>query len=284
MSELGFLGLGTMGSAMALRLVDAGHTVRVWNRSAEGADALVAAGAVRVATPADALAAPVSFSMLANDDACDAVFTADAVTAGALHVNMATISAAAAVRLAELFASRGGRYLAAPVLGRPPVAAAGKLNIIAGGHADALAQARPFLELLGQRIWPVGDEPRTANVVKIAVNYNILHALLAIGESVALVERHGVEPEAFAELLTSTLFGGMSYTAYADIIAQRRYLPAGFTAELGLKDLGLAEEAAREAHLTLPTAPVLRSLYGEAVADPALRESDWAVIAELLRR
>lgn len=286
MAELGFLGLGSMGSAMARRLVDAGHTVRVWNRSPEAADELVEAGAVLATSPAEAMAAGISFSMLANDTATDAVLSPDALAAGAggVHVNMASISSALAEVLTARAADAGLDYLASPVLGRPPVAAAGQLNLIVGGDGAVLERVTPYLEILGKRIWKVGAEPRTANVVKIAVNYNIIHAMQAIGESVALVERHGVEAPAFTELLSETLFGGVVYTGYGDIIAQRRYAPAGFTLELGLKDLGLAEDAAAERDLELPSAPVLRDMFETALADPTMDGYDWAAIAEVPRR
>lgn len=286
MTDLGFLGLGSMGTGMARRLIDAGHTVRVWNRSPEAADELVAAGAVRAESAAHALGAGVSFSMLANDEAADAVLSPEnlASAAGGVHVNMASISSALADRLTARASDAGVAYLASPVLGRPPVAAAGQLNLIVGGDDATLERVRPYLELLGKRIWTVGAEPSTANVVKIAVNYDIIHAMQAIGESVALVERYGVEPSAFTELLSETLFGGVVYTGYGSIIAERRYDPAGFTLALGRKDLGLAVDAAAERDLTLPSAAVLAEMFDTALADPGMDGFDWAAIAEVSRR
>jgi len=284
MAELGFLGLGTMGAGMARRLVDAGHTVTVWNRSPEAASDLVAAGAVLASSPAEALGAGISFSMLANDAAADAVLSPSnlAAAAGGVHVNMATISSALADTLAARALDAGVAYLAAPVLGRPSVAAEGQLNILIGGDAATLARVEEYLLLLGKRLWPVGTEPRTANVVKIAVNYDIIHALQAIGESVALVEAHGVDAGDFTELLSSTLFGGAVYTGYGDIIAHRKYLPAGLTVELGLKDLSLAEAAAAERDLPLASAPLLRDAFELAIAETP--GYDWAAIAEVSRR
>lgn len=286
MSELGFLGLGTMGAGMARRLVDAGHEVRVWNRSPEAAAPLVEAGATLAGDPAEALAAPVSFSMLANDEAAEAVLDARAVATarGNTHVNMASISAAAADRLESRFEAAGVTYLAAPVLGRPAVAAAGKLNILAAGPSSAIEAVTPYLELLGTRVWRIGDRPRMANVVKIAVNYNIIHAIQALGESVAIVERHGIEPSEFVELLTSTLFDGVAYSVYGTEIVQQSYDPPGFTLALGLKDLGLVEEVAVERGVTLPTAPAIRAVFETALADPEIGGYDWGAIAEVMRR
>ncbi len=283
--EIGFLGLGTMGSAIAGRLVGGGHDVAVWNRSPGAAEPLVSQGAVQVNTAREALACPLSFSMLANDEAADATLSAEALEgeAGRVHVNMATISGSLASRLAERARAAGVIYVAAPVLGRPPVAAAGKLNILVAGPPDVVASLEPYLGLLGVRTWNMGPNPASANVVKIAVNYDIIHALEAIGESVALVERYGVDAGDFVELLGSTLFGGVVYPGYGKIIADRSYRPAGFTVELGLKDLSLAEEAAAEAGLPLPTSAALREVFERALADPNLAGADWSAIAEISR-
>lgn len=286
MTDLGFLGLGTMGAAIARRLVEAGHTVHVWNRSPGAVDELVAAGAVAAPTAADAIAQPVSFSMLANDEAALAVLDAGALSGapGRIHVNMATLSPDAVDRLEGIAREAGVGYVAAPVLGRSTLAAEGKLNIMAAGDPATVASVEPYLALLGVRVWNFGERPRMANVVKAAVNYNIIHAIQALGESIALVEAHGVDGQEFVDLLTSSLFGGIVYTVYGGNIAQRRHTPPGFTMSLGLKDLGLAEEVAAEGGVVLPTAPVLRSLFEQALATDDLKEVDWGGMAEVTLR
>jgi 3-hydroxyisobutyrate dehydrogenase-like beta-hydroxyacid dehydrogenase len=283
---LGFLGLGSMGSGMARRLIGAGHTVQVWNRSPEPVTELVEAGAVRAETPEQALAAPVSFSMLANDAAADAVLGGDAArtVAGGIHVNMASISPDAADRIAARFREAGAAYVAAPVLGRPDVAAAGKLNILAAGAPASVDAVLPYLEVLGAKVWRLGETPSMANGVKVSVNYNIIHALQALGESVAMVERQGVDPKLFVELLTSSLFGGVVYSGYGSRIANDDYQLPGFSMELGRKDLGLAEDVAKAAGVTLATMPALTAVFERALADPELAAYDWAAIAEVSRR
>ena len=285
MAEIGFIGLGTMGSAMARNLVDAGHTVRVWNRNPDAAVPLLEAGAVRADSAAHALDSGIAFSMLSNDAAADAVFSEDALrgVAGSLHVNMASISPVAARTLADRHAEAGVGYVAAPVLGRPPVAVAGQLNILAAGAEADIDRLKPYFDVIGARTWRIGTEPAQANLVKIAVNFNIIHAIEALGESISIVEHHGIDAAGFAELLTSTLFGGMSYTAYADIIVNRRYEPAGFSTVLGLKDLGLAETAAEQVGVTLPTAAALRRVFEQTRAKPGGDKLDWAAIAEISR-
>ena len=286
MAQLGFLGLGTMGREMARRLIDAGHDIVVWNRSADAVAPLVEAGARAASSPAEALAAAISFSMLANDDAADVVLSAEnlAGAPGRLHVAMASLSPAAAARLSARHAEAGVAYLAAPVLGRFTVAAAGELNIIAAGAAADLERAAPYFDILGKRVWTVGTEPRIANVVKAAVNYDIIHAFQAIAESVALVEANDVDAGLFTELLSSTLFPGPVYTGYGAMIAERRYTPPGFTMTLGAKDLGLAEAIAADAGIVLPSAPVLRRAFDAALASEDLKDADWSGVAEITRQ
>lgn len=283
---VGFLGLGGMGSAMAGRLLETGHDVVAWNRSPDAVAAMVERGATAAATAAEALAQPVSMSMLANDQAADAVLSVENIgtAPGRIHVNTASISPRLAARLQERFEAAGVRYVGSPVLGRPPVAAAGKLNILAAGAPADVEAVLPVLESLSARVWRLGERPPMANVVKVAVNYNIIHALEAIGESVAMVERQGIPAAEFTELLSSTLFGGVVYQGYGQIIASQSYIPAGFAMELGLKDLALAEEVAADAAVTLPTAPALRAVFERALHDPELGEADWAAIAEISRR
>jgi 3-hydroxyisobutyrate dehydrogenase-like beta-hydroxyacid dehydrogenase len=286
MTSIGFLGLGSMGSALAHRLVAAGHDVVVWNRSPERAREHVAAGARLAADPGEALARDVSFSMLADDDAALAVLDAASVAhaAGGIHVNTASISPAAADTLQERFAAAGARYVAAPVLGRPSVAAEGRLNILAGGDEATVTEVTPLLEVLGTRVWRMGETPSTANAVKIAVNYNIIHAIQAIGESLALVEARGVSGAQFVDLLTSTLFDGVVYRGYGREIVDGAYDPPGFEIGLGFKDLRLAEEIAADRGVRLPTVAALRAVFERALADPELAHYDWGAAAEVTRR
>jgi 3-hydroxyisobutyrate dehydrogenase-like beta-hydroxyacid dehydrogenase len=286
MTVLGFLGLGSMGSGMARNLVDAGHTVRVWNRSPEPVDELVAAGAERAERPSDALAADVSFSMLANDVAVESVLDDDAVAAasGRTHVLMASISPSLAERMSQRFVDAGATYVAAPVLGRPAVAAAGKLNIMAAGPTSAIDAVEPYLAAMGSRVWRLGERPSVANAVKAAVNYNIIHAMQALGESIAMTERQGVEPELFVDLLTSTLFGGVVYEGYGGLIARGAYTPPGFHIALGRKDLVLAEEVADATGVRPATMAALFEVFDRALTDPELKDADWSAIAEVSRR
>jgi 3-hydroxyisobutyrate dehydrogenase-like beta-hydroxyacid dehydrogenase len=285
--RIGFIGLGTMGTAMALRLAQAGYEIRVWNRSPGKDEELVAAGALRSESVAAVFSeSDIVLSMLSNDAAAAAAFTGAALAnaSGTLHVNMATISMEMSRTLQQRHAAAGAGYIAAPVLGRPNVAAAGQLNIVAAGPEELIDTAAPVLAHLGKQVWRVGEDPAQANLVKIGVNYNLIHALQALGESLSLVEHGGVDSQTFVDILTDAAFTGSAYVGYGGLIAQRAYRPAAFSVELGLKDLSLAESAADEVGAALPTAPVIRDIFSETLADPDLADGDWSVIAEVIRR
>ena len=286
-TRIGFIGLGTMGSAMAQRLVAAGYEVRVWNRSPGKAGELTAAGALECDTAAAVFSgSEIVCSMLANDAAADAAFDATTLAAasGRLHVNMATVSLEMSRELDRRHAAAGAGYIAAPVLGRPNVAAAGQLNIVAAGSAALIDRAEPVLAHLGKRVWRVGEDPAQANLVKIGVNYTLIHALQALGESLSLVEHGGVDSQAFVDILTDAAFTGSAYVGYGGLIAQRDYRPAAFSVELGLKDLSLAQAAGAELGASLPTAGIMRDMFDEALADRDLADGDWSIIAEVIRR
>lgn len=285
--RIGFIGLGTMGSAMAKRLVRAGIETHVWNRSKGKAQPLCDAGAHEAESVAEIFReCEIVLSMLSNDSACQQAFSNEnlAGAGGKIHVNMATVGIDTSRDLAERHAEQGVRYIAAPVLGRPDVAAEGKLNIVAAGATEDIDAAEPILAHLGKQIWRVGDRPEQASLVKIGVNYNLIHALQALGESVSLVEHGGIEAQTFVDILTDVAFAGSAYIGYGGVIAQKKYFPSGFGLELGLKDLGLAEHAAEELGAVLPTASVMRRMFDEALEDTELQSGDWSIIAEVIRR
>ena len=282
--EIGFIGLGRMGQAIAGNLLRAGHALSVWNRSPAAAQALVAGGARLAGEPAATAGGEVLLSMLADDEAHRRVLIDGGVFAaaapGLIYVNLATVSVALARELAALAGARGLTYLAAPVFGRPEAAQAAKLNIVVAGDAAALTRIESLLLAIGERIWPVGLVPENANVVKLAGNFMIASALETMGEAAALVRAHGIRSAEFLEILTSTLFAGPVYQNYGRLIAAQRYQPAGFTVTLGLKDVRLALEAAEGARVPMPFAGVLRDHFLEALAAGA-GEQDWSALAEV---
>jgi len=284
--DIGFIGLGEMGARMVENMLKAGHQVRVWNRSPERAEALAAAGAKVVASPAEAFAGDAVFSMLADDAAVRAVISGpllEHAPRGLIHVNMATISVALAEELAHAHASRGLNYVAAPVLGRPDVAAAGKLTIVAGGLAEAIDRVQPVFDVIGQKTWRIGSLPQQANVMKLAANFMLAAAVETLGEAATLVTGHGVAMQDFLDVITSGLFPGPVYQGYGKMIAERRYEPALFKARLGLKDIRLALAAADAVTTPLPVASVVRDSLIDAIAHGD-GEKDFAVLGQVSAR
>ena len=286
--DIGFIGLGDMGSAIAANLLKAGHTVRVWNRSPQAAAKLAALGATVADSAAHAFAGDAVFSMLADDNALRAVLLDSGVLAGAapglVHVNLATISVALAEQLATLHAQHGVDYVAAPVLGRPDVAAAAKLNIVAGGTDRAIDRVLPLLDAIGQKTWRAGPRPQDANLLKVAVNFMLASAIETTGEAAALVSGYGIDPAVLIELISNTLFPGPVYAGYGKMIAEQRYEPALFKARLGLKDVSLALAAAEAVATPLPVASVVRDNLIDVVAHGDGDKDFAALGAVALRR
>ena len=284
--KVGFLGLGTMGKVMAANLVKAGHAVTVWNRSPGPSAELAALGAKVATTPADAFRGEAAISMLADDAATNAVITDDllaSVAPGFVHVNMATISVAAAKSLSERLGVRGLHYVAAPVFGRAEAAAAAKLNIVAGGADEAIARVQPLFDAVGQKTWRAGPDPAHANLVKISGNFMLAATIEMLSEAFALAEKGGVDPKVFAEIMTSTLFAAPAFKVYSDLINTRRFEPAGFKMPLGLKDIGLALEAGHASQTPLPMASLVRDHLLEGLA-AGHAEKDWSALSVIVRR
>ena len=284
--DIGFIGLGEMGAAMVANLLKAGHAVRVWNRTPAKAQALAAAGARVVASPAEAFAGDAVISMLADDAALREVIDAALLMhapRGLVHVNMATISVELAGTLAREHAEFGLHYVAAPVLGRPDAAAAAKLTIIAAGAAEAIDRVQPLFDAIGQKTWRIGALPQQANVMKLAANFMLAAAVEALGEAAALLGGHGVAMRDFLDVITGGPFPGPVYAGYGGMIAEDRYEPALFKARLGLKDVRLALAAADAVATPLPVASVLRDSLLEAVAHGD-GERDFAVLGKVAAR
>jgi len=281
--KVGFIGLGQMGSAMAANLIKAGHEVTVWNRSPDKMAALAEQGAVAAECPIDAALGDVVMTMLAEDRAVEAVvFGEGGIGQGAaLHIGHSTISVALADRLTTE-AGPGG-YVSAPVFGRPPAAAAGKLFVVAAGESAALARSEPLFTAVGQRLFRVGDRPASANLVKLSGNFMIMAAVEAMAEAMTLAEKGGVDRRTLLDVLTGTLFNAPVYQTYGEILVEDRFRPAGFTAPLGLKDMTLADAAATAYAAPMPLLGIVRDHLRSVIATEG-EDIDWAGAALAVRR
>ena len=275
-----------MGTAMAHRLLHQGFDLDIWNRSPKEMGDLLDKGARKVELR-DALQNDFVLSILSNDVAALAVFSEDNLAlakTGVIHINMSTLSPTASQELALRHQKHSVGYVAAPVVGRPIAITNGKLLMVVAGSEKDVQKSKIVFEKVSAQHWNVGEEHSKASLVKLGVNYNLIHALQAIGESVALVEAGGVDPSTFIEILTHTAFTGAAYAGYGPMIVNRNYSPAGFSMALGLKDVKLIEDAATQLGLALPVAPVLKNQFEAALKDPELKDLDWSAIAELTRQ
>jgi len=269
--EIGFIGLGQMGAAMARNLLKAGHSLTVNNRTRAKAEALAADGAAIADTPADAARHPVVIVMPADDHALSEIAEGDngvlaALQPGGILVNMSTVSLAITRRLAEACAGSGRQFLAAPVFGRPDAAAAAKLFIAAAGPAEAFERLKPAFDAIGQQTAYFGDDPVHAAAVKISGNFMLQSAIEAMAEAFALVRRHGVDPAHYLDFITGTVFTAPFYKGYGGAIAEKRFTPPGFTLPLALKDTRLAIAAAEEVGAPMPLADLIRDRFLIAIS------------------
>lgn len=283
--NVGFIGLGKMGRGMAQNLVNAGHTVTVWNRTAGRADDLQKLGAQIAGSPAEAARTGIVITMLADDAAVESIVFGEngilkALPAGGLHISASTISVALSERLAAAHAAAHQSYVSAPVFGRPEAAAAKKLFVVAAGAGADLARSQPIFDAIGQRTFIAGAEPQAANTIKVLGNFLIATTIESFGEAFALARKSGIAPEKFLEILTGTIFTAPLHQGYGGIIAREAYEPAGFAAVLGLKDARLVLQAADAAGVPLPIASVVRDRFLSAVGR-GHGEKDWSVIAKL---
>jgi 3-hydroxyisobutyrate dehydrogenase-like beta-hydroxyacid dehydrogenase len=279
--KIAFLGLGKMGSHMARRLVEAGHEVTVWNRSAAATKPLAALGAVTATSAAEAArSCDAVLTMLFDDAAHEAVLLGeggvlDALRPGSVHVSLSTISVALSERLTAEHARRGQPFVAAPVFGRPSVAADGRLWIVVAGAEDVIARVRPLLEALSRGISVIGPEPRQAHALKLGGNFMISAMIHALGEAFVYAEGQGIAAQTFLETVNSALFQSPFYAAYGNVMLNPPPQP-GATIELGAKDLRLLREAASARHTGLSLADNLAEVFAQA-RQAGLENEDWAV-------
>jgi 3-hydroxyisobutyrate dehydrogenase-like beta-hydroxyacid dehydrogenase len=284
--EIGFIGLGNMGQPMVMNLLKAGYQVKVYNRTAEKAKDLVAAGASQVNSIGDVLTpGGIIVTMVSNDQALEEIVLGPEgfggkLGTGGIHLSMSTVAPETSRRLASYHQQHGSYYVASPVFGRPEAAAAQKLNILSSGPTEAKEKVRPVQEALGQRVFDISDEPGAANVIKLGGNFMIMAAMEAMAESFNLAEKNGISRELAQEVYSSTLFNCTVYQGYGQAIAKKVFEPAGFQLALGLKDCNLVLEEANDTKTPMPLANLVHNRLLASVAK-GRGDQDWSALARL---
>jgi 3-hydroxyisobutyrate dehydrogenase-like beta-hydroxyacid dehydrogenase len=283
MGEIGFIGLGRMGTAMAANLAAAGRPVIAYVRRPGQISQLEKIGLRPTTDIGDLLDCEVVISMLPDDDAVrEIVFghgsdgLAGGLMPGAIHLSMSTISTAAASLLAGEHARLGQGYVGAPVFGNPDAAKSRQLFIVAAGIPANVTRCQPIFDSLGQRTFVVGADPQEANLVKLLGNMMSATALEMLGEAVAVLRKRGLDPQPFVDIMTSTMFGGRAHKIYGDKIARQMYAP-GFLLPLVLKDVRLALAEADKAGAPMPSVNVVRDRLITGIAR-GYGELDWTAL------
>ena len=287
MANVGFVGLGVMGSRMAKRLLDAGHQVHGWNRTKEKAAWLVEAGLRLEDTPrAVAASTDVTFTMLTDTKALRAVTQGDdgilaGLGPGKIYVDMSTVSPAASREVAAEVASRGASMLDAPVSGSVITLEEGKLSVMVGGDEGTVARVEPILLDIGRKVTRVGGNGQ-AVLMKIATNLSLAVQMLAFSEGVLLAEKGGIARETAVEVLLNSVIAS-PMVKYRGPFVLGMPEEAWFDVNMMQKDMLLALEMGRELDVPLPTTAVTNELL-TASRGIGLEEEDFAIVFETLSR
>jgi 3-hydroxyisobutyrate dehydrogenase-like beta-hydroxyacid dehydrogenase len=285
MMQVGFIGLGRMGRGMAERILGGGHNLAVYDAVSAATAPLAAAGARAASSIADVCAgSEVVVTMLVEDAAVVDVATrpgglCESLPQGSIHLAMGTYGVAAIRALASAHASAGQILVAAPVLGRPDLAASGQLGIVAGGPGEAVQRCAPLLALMGRKTFEAGALPESATAIKLANNMLLGCAMVAMAEGFSLVRGYDVPPATFYDILAQGLFSNSpAYTGYGKTMVDESWDRAGSPLTVGLKDANLIVAAADIARVPMPSLNVYRDRLLGAVAHGD-GDKDQAVLA-----
>ena len=283
--NIGFIGLGSLGTPIALNLIESGHALHVYNRTVSKTEPLAAKSAVVCKSIAElAQKCSIVFTIVSDDAAIEAVCEAadgllKNLAKDSIHVSMSTILPATAKKLALLHQQHQQHYLASPVFGRPDAAAAKKLNYVISGEENIRKQIEPFLKDAGAiNVFDFGDNIAAANTVKLCGNFLIASALEAIGESTSLAEKSGVDAKKMWNMFSQTLFNTPLYHNYSKIVLGKQFEPAAFTIKLGLKDMNLVLEQAAVAKQSMPLAQLLQKNM-KTFVDSGKENIDWSAVS-----
>ena len=283
---IGFIGLGNMGSPIAKNLVEAGFKVQAHNRSLEKTKPLRDSGALIFVTAQEAVKeADVVITMLSDDAAVKDVAAKilPVMKVGAVHLSMSTIAPATAAKLQSIHQQHKVSYLASPVMGRPPAAAAKQLFILLSGNASAKEKVQPVLQAVGQRTFDYGDDPSTAHTVKITMNYMVFVITEMLSEVMLVAEKTGVDKQILLETMTSTIFGAPVFKIYGEMIVKEKDNPNGFATQLASKDLRLLQLTAADNKMNLPLADVIQNNFTEMISNGE-GQKDLSLLISHLRK
>ena len=265
--EIGFIGLGNLGELLVRNLIDRGHRLHLYNRTKEKMEAYSNEAQLHTSLASIAQGCEIIFSIVSDDKAVQAISIGkdgliENMQQGTVHICLSTIAPSTSVSLNELHKEKQVDYVTATVIGRPEAAKNRNLVICYSGNTAKKEAVFALLkDLGGAKIFEFGDDPKSASAVKVCNNFLIVAAIEALGEAFNLIERAGVNPKLFYEMITDTIFNSPIYKNYGKIITEKNYKDAGFTSQLGLKDAKLALNLAEEVNVPLPLADLVRNRF-----------------------
>jgi len=288
--QIGFIGLGSLGTPIAMNILESGHTLHVYNRTVSKAKPLADKGAI-VSQSVSALAkeCDIVFTIVSDDAALKEISggangLVKNMKPGSIHVSMSTILPRTAEEISILHNEQKQHYLASPVFGRPEAASAKKLNFAISGPEKIRTKIEPLLKDAGAAgVWHFGDNITAANTVKLCGNFLIAGALEAIGESVNLADASGVKPQEMWNMFLQTIFNAPVYHNYSNIILNKKFEPAAFTARLGLKDLNLVLQQADAAKQEMPLANLVKDRM-QRLVNSGKGEIDWSAVSTAVEK
>src|SRR5215471_6312944 len=287
--NIGFIGLGNLGLPIAENILQKRSQLFVYNRTTSKAQPIVERGAIMCNSIKELCEkCEVVFTIVSDDAALNDITlgkdgVAENLRHGGVHVSITTILPATATRLTEKHTEHKNYYVAAPVMGRPEAARAGKLNFLVAGAATAVDLVKPLLkDAGGAGVWEFGNVTAAANVAKLCNNFLIVAAIEAMAEGIYLARKSGIDAEAWMNMVTQTLFAAPVYINYGNILLKEIFQPAGFALKLGLKDVNLVIEQARQASAQMPIGELMRKRLNEC-ADNGMGDYDWTAVALTLK-
>lgn len=270
--DIGLIGLGNMGSAIAGRLIDAGHELTVYNRTASKAKDLLARGATMAHDVAGAAQGDIVITALSDDAAVEQVVFGDEGDGflshqggKTIHISISTISMQLARRIKDSSRKLNKSFLSAPVMGRPDVAERGELIVMAAGDRKKIEQCAPVFAAFAKSYHILGEEAEQANIAKLAANFMISSMIETYAEAFALLRKNDVDHHKFLKIMASEFFQSPVYEKYGKIIADEKFDGGAFSVKLQEKDTRLALAAAIESQVPMPFATVVENVFLSAI-------------------
>jgi 3-hydroxyisobutyrate dehydrogenase-like beta-hydroxyacid dehydrogenase len=287
--EIGFVGLGNLGTPIAENILEKNQRLFVYNRTTSKAQPVVEKGAILCNSIKELVQkCDVVFSIVSDDAALNDITKGDNGIAQNLkergiHVSMSTILPDTATKLTQLHKQFNNHYIAAPVMGRPEAARTRKLNFLVSGEQAIIETIKPLLQYAGGiGIWEFGNEPYAANVAKLCTNFLIVSAIESMAEGINLAKKSGIDGATWINMITQTMFAAPVYINYSNILLKEIFQPAGFALKLGLKDVNLVIQQSTEVNAKMPIGKLMQQRLRECLEN-GLGDHDWTAMALALK-